>query len=280
MRHIKVVTFDEVRETFLRLYEKGADSLGIKRSDNLARMKSWEASWRSGSDFAGGRMADMVGYLHHGYQIPGLQLEPSLAPVRKRRKITFNDMEGDFQYDLFRSGFDFPYMTGTPREVTPAMDYELDCTFSGGINASEVTAYTSWNLKALIALETAGIGCDVFISNRVTNPFKAKNGGTFGDAELRVKVANADGATDFLDWSAIFAPGGYRMLIFMMKLLHADELGYGLSEGVGSPMTPDRYGVKFREDDRVIHARIGKLARFNEATMDEDFRLCLELAKD
>ena len=276
MSIIHTVTFEEVRSAFIQVIERGSESFNLKISANAQKMASLRDRWISTSEHGwfGASPDQMIEWLRQGYDVPGLKLTPELSPMRKRKKIKFSDFEGDYQHDLFLSGFDQPFMYQTPREVTPAMDFEIDCSFSASISNETLAAYTSWCLKALIALQTSGIACDVWISVKLEGLFQDSRQ---AKTDLRIKVADAGQALDFKDWSAIFSPGGFRILCFQQMVLMAEEFKKRVNSGLGRPVTSG-YKVNFRNEDRVIHVQCGG-GYFDSARMDEDFRMCLELAK-
>src|SRR5262252_9367655 len=152
------IPFTELRDMFFGLARGNDAGLVINRNRSLELL----SQWKKDRDWFGSSTDEMDGYLTEGFFVEGLEsLDTSTIPVRKRKRIRYNDSEGEFRYDLFMSGDDNYFADWTKRESIPGMEVLIAWGFSGGVPARTIEQYNRWILRALIAIEAAGVDCSI-----------------------------------------------------------------------------------------------------------------------
>lgn len=223
-----------------------------KRMGNQARINEFVSAWRTKSSFYGPSSEQMVEWLRQGYRPEGLTLDPPITPVRKRRRLQFSE-EGELQLDLAWSGHDTPFLQWTTRESRPGMRVSVYTNFQAGTNVKVVQDYYQFVLRALVALESAGIDLEIWITSDSRDVFQGDYSSTLVS---HVQVKKEGEQTDYLGWSPMISPGGYRHLKFLDYVLASDALGKTITAGLGraKDMTHS-WRVTFEPNERVLTFR-------------------------
>lgn len=221
-----------------------------KRARNQNQIADLVGGWKRDTSFYGVTTKETIDWLHNGYRTEGLHLDPPVEPIRKRRKLQYGD-EGELQLDLAWSGHDYPFLQWTKRETMPGMLANVYCNFQAGTNVAVIIEYYRFCLRALIALENSGIDLEIWISSDSSGIFT--NGDTSDTLHQHVQVKKEGENTDYLGWSAMVSPAGYRHLMFLEHVLGCDSLGRDVSHGLGYGMNMSQgWDVLYDIDKREL----------------------------
>lgn len=220
-----------------------------KRQANQSHVERLAGSWKRGESFYGPNAASMIEWLHKGYKPEGMNLDPPITPIRKRRRLVYGD-EGELQLDLMWSGHDYPFLQWTQREIRPGMRVSLWTNFQAGTNVRVIQEYYRFVLRSLIALESSGIDLEIWVTSDSVDMWT----GEYGSALIsNVQVKKEGEQTDYLGWSAMISPGGYRHLKFLDYILASDKLGKTATYGLGRARNMSKpWDVKFDPQERVL----------------------------
>lgn len=209
--------------------------------ENNKHIQELVSSWRHKSNFYGPSSEEVIFWLHNGYRQPGLTLDPPIDPIRKRRRLKFAE-EGELQLDLMWSGHDYPFLQWDQREVMPGINVEIRVNFVASTNVDVIIAYNRWILRALIALEEAGVDLEVNLSTKSTSMFKRG----YEQLHQNIRVKKVGEQTDFLAWSPMLSPGGFRHLVFLSYIVASDMVGKVAANGLGRGTNQgDKWAVVF-----------------------------------
>lgn len=249
----------------------------VKRTSNKNKINDLVSGWKSKKQFYGCSSHEVNEWLHKGYRQPGLTLDPPIEPVRKRRRLTFAE-EGELQLDLVWSGHDYPWLQWTPREIMPGMKIDIMYNFVAMTRVEDIIAYCRFVLRSLIALEAAGIDLEVWISSISSNIFQ---GNYTGQLYNKVRVKREGEQTDYLGWSAMVSPGGFRHLMFLDYVISADQLGYDVSYGLGhGTNSGQRWKVAYDPDHTLLSFKCPWHPHgFPEKEMEIELRTVLKEAR-
>lgn len=239
------IAFGELKQIYIDAVE---EKTVCKRIRNQSKLTGLVNSWSRKSNNYGPSSKDLIGWLHNGYKIEGFTLEPPVQPVKKRRRLMYAD-EGELQLDLAWSGHDYPFLAWTQRETLPGMKIDILYSFQWGTKVEVIIEYCRFVLRALIALENAGIDLDIGIGAELSNCFSnSRENGYF-----RVVVKKEGEQTDYLGWSAILSPGGFRHLMFLDIVYGADskkmDVSYGLGHGTNGS---NPWAIDYDVDTRTL----------------------------
>jgi hypothetical protein len=221
-----------------------------KRAGNQSKAAELATSWQRKTSFYGPNSKSVIEWLHKGYRAPGLTLDPPIDPIRKRRRLKYGD-EGELQLDLMWSGHDYPWLDWTKRDLMPGMRVDIMYNFVCTTSVQVIIDYCQFVLRSLIALESAGIDLEVWISSDNTDVFM--NGDRNDKLYNHVQVKKEGEQTDYLGWSAMVSPGGFRHLMFLDYILAADALGRDISRGLGRGTNHGQpWDVTFEPGERFL----------------------------
>lgn len=210
-----------------------------------AYRRDLERAW-SDRHFAGCTIQEMQNWIDNGYHVAGLEGISSLIPGKPRRKIRYSDEGDELLVDLAWSGSDEPFMEWEKRVSKPGLSVEIHSTFDSMFPASTIAAFQRWIARALQTLDENGVDMEVSIVERISYPMIPL------ETETLVRVRRAGEASDFSNWSAMFSPGGYRMLGILASGKHCDALGKTIPQGHGESRTYGAWTVAYDESTNRI----------------------------
>jgi hypothetical protein len=198
---------------------------------------------------------ETLDWLRNGYQSEGLRVK-SPSPYERSYKTRWNDWDGDPDIGRAVAGFDRYYFGRSPYQSKPALTVNFEYYFSAALPHSTIAEFGGWLAQLFTALEQRGFSLAVNAVAGISRSDPHR-------VELRVK--NHGERADYTDWSAIFSPAGYRVIMFA-AIIRACELGGSRAQaGLGGPFTT-RPVVELADD--VLHISCGNKT-FDRARMDE-----------
>lgn len=262
------ISMSDLKAQFLTAAKHGANKLSLTNHRNYGRV---DYIFGMDKSFTGASVSEFVDHFERGYSAPTIDLDTSVIPVRKKKRGRYNDCEGDFRYDLFASGDDNCFVEWTKREAVPGIHVQFFLGFTAFTPASVITDYCRWILSALTTLEASGVDCSVSVFNRGANRTENRRNGSVD--EFHIDVKREGERNDFTEWSAVLAPGSYRILGFFTLVLAADSRNEVCSGGFGGS-TGERWGVDFNAEKKVIEIS----AESTTSAFPEE-RMSIELGK-
>jgi len=235
-------SFKEVKDHWLQLVS-GTTMARAERTRRLVR------KWQAGSDrrFIGATISEMRDWLENGYQVPGLEADVGFK-LRPSRKLAFKD-EGELQVDLVLGAYEYPFLEWDPRPRKPGLILQVDWDFSAMTKSNVIADYARWLAQLIQRLETDGYDLAVTLVCQAREIVR----GRYHDlTEVHMTVKRENESVDFSTWSAVFSPGGFRMLGFMSVCMAAEAQGGEPSDGLGTPVSKG-WGLSFDDEERKLH---------------------------
>jgi hypothetical protein len=238
------------------LRDKVIDAQNGKRvceiAENQKQFKEYVTPTGSRAKWTGYGTEEIKRWIVSGYQVQGLILGDPPVPIRDKRKLRFNEDEGEFHYDLAMSGDDNYFSEWTKREIIPGLAVEAEISFVCSTDNKILTDYFAWICRAVYSLEENGVDCQVSLTMTMPNVF-----GGYGDPKRRtiVRVKKENEISDFTFWSAMISPACFRTFGFCAQTLNADAHGRKVSSGQGSNSGSRQWSVKFNPDRRVMEIK-------------------------
>jgi hypothetical protein len=241
-------TFDwaEVKKEFLDSMAGKSTLLTTQpaHGGTIARLKSG-----SRLDFYGASGDQAVEWVRNGFFSEDFAHEGEWNDERDRRRINFAE-EGELDLPLAWSGHDYPYLAWEERKQKPGMQVDVELAFLASTPVKTITEYGAWVASVLARLETDGYDLAV-------NVLSPSESGVFNRArqtEAKIIVKREGEASDFTEWSALFAPGAFRWLCFTTRAMCCQKWGTRLSDGYGHSYNSG-WGVEFDETTRTLTFR-------------------------
>lgn len=268
-----IVSFTELTTAWKMCVDGEINSV-FKIEGNRRKMAEFVKRWNRGDSFIGAATDEMREWISIGYRMPGLALGTvPLNPTIPRRRIKYSE-EGEFQFDLMRSGFDYPFLEWEKRPSKPGIKLEIGYGSSGGVSARVIADYVRWVGSAISTIEASGVDCAISIIARHSGIWR---NGPATQNEIIVKRENE--ALDPNSWSPLFSPGGHRMLLFTLLFLSAENAGVTISSDIGRAIAPG-YDCDFNPEKRVIETTSSKSSDYFPAdAMTTKLMAALEKSK-
>jgi len=229
-----------------------------------------------GTRFHGYTAGQLGRWIDEGFQSGAIQgLADFTPPIREKRHYVYLEEGEEIHIDRALSGEDNAYGDWTKRETIPGVAIEAECMFSAGTKPETVNAYNTWICRAIYALESAGIDCEVTMKFSSDN---ATGEGKNNHSIVRVKRENEQ--TDFQSFSPILSPAALRTFGFTAIVLHAEKRGKQVASGLGHGRKATLWSVKWDAERRVLTFDCPYMpSSFPEGKMDTEFRQALREMK-
>lgn len=223
----RTVIFDyaEVKAKWLSLYngDSWKSQPGMESAIQNYRKGQPNASWY------GATPDQMAEWLRNGFTSPEFPVGDDYMPRREARRMVFGE-EGELDLTLAWSGHDYPYLDWERVERKPGIRIIADLDFNGMVRPAVIAEYGAWLAGLLSGLETMGYDIELDLRTRGNN-FTHSDPNTVYNIICRVKRENE--LSDFAEFSPLFSPSGFRMLIFTMFGMAMDSVGYQINGGLG-----------------------------------------------
>jgi hypothetical protein len=269
------INMGELREKFLSAHRNYGRLDGV--SINASSVAHY--STIPSDNWTGGGASDFANYFENGFMpshVP--EFDTSVIPIRKKKRSRYNDCEGDFRYDLYTAGDENCFVEWTRRESIPGLHIQFFFGFLAKVPAEVITQYTDWLLGAFTTLESAGVDCSISVFNRARKRY-LRSIGSEEIAEFHIEVKRESERNDYTFWSALFAPGAYRILGFFTVCLMAEFNKRQVNPSMGASLGKD-WGVTFNPETRVIEISAYSLADdFPEERMTRELAAAIEASR-
>jgi hypothetical protein len=249
-----VIEWADLKAAFLDFYNGGTPTKGLPMHHAEYRRGARKSEWNGAS------ADEMAGWLQNGFTSPEFPVTSEYVPSRPSRRMVFSE-DGELDLTLAWSGHDYPYLEWEQQRQKPGIKVVAEFGFSAACDHREIAKYGAWVLGILEGLETMGYDIELDLTFTTGNqnasvPSRNENFQTI----VRVKRENE--LTDLSDFSALFSPGGYRILMFIAASLAADKIGARLTSSLGC--------CNIRKDDVSYDPETGIL-RIDKNQREDDF---------
>lgn len=245
-RHI-VLDWSEVKHKFIDGVEKGEPwPTQPQMGDRFAQMHKspyQKNSWEGGSG------ADTLGWLREGFKAKEFAHAAEYVQTGVRRRPTYDMYEGEPDAGRLLSGADEIFFTSAKRVSKPGIRVMIEFCFAAGVNNDTIKKYGAFCAGLMNALEVSGFDLTVDLWIPLDN-LMSDDRGTRTNVMMRVKRENE--LSDFTEWSAIFAPTGFRQLGFTALCMAADKIGKRTSYGLGNTIGGKTWDIDYDPDNSLL----------------------------
>ena len=214
-------------------------------------------------------------WLRDGYKTSAIEdLGDFSPPLREKRRYVFMEEGEEIFIDRALSGEDNFMGDWTKRDRIPGVALEAEVMFSAATRAETVNAYNAWICKAVFALESAGIDCQVTLKFSSLSAVKSGE-----EAHTIVRVKQENESADFVTFSPMLSPAALRTFGFTAMVLHAESRGANIGSGFGRGRghVGSDWNVIWDNESRILKIDCPYSPRsFPAEAMDAKFRLALK----
>ncbi len=263
--HTFTADYAKVRDVFSRINKRDySDFPSGKQRNILSRFHEW---WERNTDWTGCTLPEMNSWISNGFHVEGLRDLPPLIVGRPKRKLRFAEEGDELLIDLAWSVVDEHYAEWEKRNSKPGLSVEVEITYSASTKAEVIRKYQVWLARMFQTLDENRVDAEIVVSCLVKGYMAPSDVGQKYDTRIRVKRAGE--AADFAAWSAMFSPGGYRMLMFAAKVMQVESMGKETDTGLGMPIPSPAFDIQYDADANVMRVTQAQGMDFPEFEMTQ-----------
>lgn len=216
----------------------------------------WARQWH----WTGGHYGNTVDNLRNGYRAPEFVHSAAYVPMSPRKRPSWHDEpEGDLDVGRLYGGYDSAYLVPAEQEKKPGLRVMIEFAFACGVANKTIEQYGAWVAGLLGALESSGYDLMVDMWIPLDGLFIGKNREDYYSDKrdnVLIRVKRSNEVSDFTEWSALFAPTGYRHLGFCAKMVAGDKIGEVCDSGLGTTLGGYTWGLEYDKEESILKIRV------------------------
>ena len=220
------------------------------------KIRSWSSEPMRSDEWDGGSAADTMKHIRQGYFAEAFGHSAEYAALSNKRHFNYNEDEGELDLDRVFDGHDAIFLDREERESRPGLRLMIEFSFSWTTPAETISQYGAWVASLIKSLESSGFDLVVDLWLNLDHLFVRDAWDTHSNIFLRVKQENE--RSNFTDWSALFAPTGFRHLGFLTLALAAEKEGRKLLDGYGNTVGDKDWGVTYDRDNQNVTINVNQ----------------------
>jgi hypothetical protein len=264
-----VIDWSDVKWRFIRCVEKGERWQSQRvMGDRLATYHNnpyEEHKWE------GGKPSDVLQNLREGFHAPEFAHAAEYVPIAMKLRNSWNEEDGDVDPGRLLAGRDDFFLGAQKRLAKPGLRVQIEFAFAWTVSAKTIQEYGAWVAGFLGSLESSGFDIIVDMWQPLDSLFKNDGWETRTNVLTRVKRPNE--VSDFTEWSALFAPTGFRMLGFTALCVAGDKIGKVTDDSLGNTIGGKTWGVEYDRDEATVritcNQRAGKAEKFPKELLNQ-----------
>ncbi len=233
------VDFADVKMDFLALLDgtlkvdlsREADHGFSRLARNPGRIDTW----------AGGSANQTRDWIRNGYKAPGSPVT-GRVDAAPRKRTRWREEGDELSLERAWSGDPTPFASREPG-TKAGITINAYITFSRSVSITTVSDYGRW--LAQLAAGYAASGHDLNINALVPSEARQWTRNDGRDLLYHISLKKFGQQTDYAAWSPLFAPTGYRHLVFSMWSIDAARRGKTTSSGYAGPSRHTDWGARF-----------------------------------
>lgn len=198
----------------------------------------------------GGTGADTTGWVRKGFKSDAIKSATKYVKQTVKKRRNFNDSDGMPSLERLYSGDPNFYEKPIKREVKPGMTVNVEMFFSGAVDPQTIQIYGGWVAGFISALETKGLDLEVNVRVPVTALMGGESRSHRSDILMRVKSRGEKAR--FHAWSCLFAPTGFRHLVFTAFHVAGAKYGKKPTHHLAMSLDRSRFGVNYDRENNTV----------------------------
>lgn len=229
----------------------------------------WSKTTDKPTEWYGASQDSILTRLAHGYDFPA-GISGTMIPTESTGygpAWRWNETDGDYEHEVFLGGEPACFHDRRIEQAKPGIEVNVECSFVCDTKAETVTAYGAWVGAAVAAIEAGGYDVALCLTSTVRNLYRQEEGVT---NETAIRVSRFGEPVLSRDYAALFAPGGYRHLIFAAKTIPEIEEDLRCSYGLGTVIHGQGWNVSFDDESRTLEIGCSSMgAEFDAESMTQ-----------
>lgn len=237
-----VIEWDDLRAQFIR-------AANGERHPQAA-MNHTISSANGRQSFYGDNLPGMIDKLEHGFTSPEIQGADAYVKEIRLPQIIWDEEGENVDVCAALAGDDEPFFQWEDIPHKPGIKVVAELAFLGATNVKVIGQYGAWLAGLIANLEGEGVDVELDIAMPSARNLIKRDEESSNQVIIRVKRAGE--IRDFADYSALFSPGGFRLLGFTARAMACQEWGVKCSSGFGQSLNRE-WGVAWDDAERTLY---------------------------
>jgi hypothetical protein len=242
---------------------------GTMHSDRLAhavRDPEREDSW------IGGSYADTVRFMEGGYKAPEFRAKGAYVRDSKKKRRTYRDDDGNLNLDRLYAGEEKFFEKREKRDVKPGVTVNVEYAFAAMVSHEDVRKYGAFVAGMISALEKKGFDLEVNVDSILDDLFQRDTPKT--RTTVRCNVKKRGQKSRFHSYSCLFAPTGYRHVMFHAYHVAGAKIGKTPRGTLGMTIGGRQWGVEYDRKANVVTIRCNQRSSIDLDKLNADAKAC------
>jgi hypothetical protein len=228
----------------------------LSGASNAAGYKLQPLDKFTSDNWMGASKKEYLKYLTDGYEIEPFGGEIPLPQIRPGNRWTFADEGEEIDIDLALQGEPDCFLVQKPRKAKPGISLLANMSYNGVMPAETISKYGRWVGSAVSTLESMGYEVELAVQDKGTGLLLDKPR-TMNVIRI---VLSKFGETNLKEWEPMFAPGGYRYLMFTAHRMPAQSHNIRINEGLGhAHRDNNKFDVTWDAGQRELEIHLNKI---------------------
>ena len=239
----------EVKKAFTSLVAgKNPFITNARRAEEL--LANWNAAaerpMRGRRSFYGSSPEEMIQWCKDGYPLSIPTIHTAMTKRANKRKFIRAE-EGELILEAAYSGEDMPFLNQTKLPARPGLRIVAEYSTLESTPPAALAAYGKFLGELSALYQSKGYDLGLSISLPGHDRFRKS-----GKSETLITLKREGQMSEPKEWSAIFAPSGYRMLGFVSHLMLGDKHKLTVVSTMGRTRTSGKFNATFDKPTRTL----------------------------
>ena len=268
MKRVIDIEFFSVKQDFMKALD-GAEMPAVYGTTfHTDAMRDYRANPDRDDKWVGGSITETRHWMKNGYRAPEFKNAGRYVRDSKKNRRTFNDQDGNLDLDRLYAGEEKFFEKRTPKTAKPGMTINVEYCFAAMVNAKDVREYGAWVAGLCGSLEKQGFDLEVNVDTILNGLFRGEQ--RTDETTVRMKVKKRGQKSRFTSWSCLFAPTGWRHIVFHALHVAGAKIGKTPTSSLGMTLAKRGWGVDYDRKENVITIRCDQRTSIDLKKLNDD----------
>lgn len=265
------VDFFDVKSNLATIVKGGTVPAEFGSTGHTSRLQSARIDPSRESAWEGGSYADTDRYMTDGYKAPEFRSSAKYVRSSAKKRRTYRDDDGNLNLDRLYAGEEKFFEKREKKNVKPGITVNVEYAFAAMVNHEDVRKYGAFVAGLVAAIEKQGYDLEVNVDSLLDNLM-------VGDRNVRTtvrcNVKKRGQKSRFHSWSCLFAPTGYRHIMFHAYHVAGAKIGKTPVSSLGMTIGGRAWGVEYDRKENTVTIRCDQRNSINLDKLNADAKAC------